>query len=146
VLRHAGLRVTVVGRHAEKLAIARRFDLVIMAADGVGVARARFEIVIDATGRPEGLASALALVRPRGTVVLKSTFHGAAPIATSPIVVDEVTIVGSRCGPFPKAIDLLSRVAVDVRPLVSGVYPLSRWSDAFAAARTNLKVLIDMKS
>jgi threonine dehydrogenase-like Zn-dependent dehydrogenase len=146
VLRHAGVRVTVVGRHAEKLAIARRFDLETVAADGTDAMRGRFDVVVDATGRPEGLASALALVRPRGTVVLKSTFHGAAPIATSPIVVDEVTIVGSRCGPFPKAIDLLSRGAVDVRPLVSGVYPLSRWSDAFAAARTNLKVLIDMKS
>jgi threonine dehydrogenase-like Zn-dependent dehydrogenase len=146
VLRHAGVRVTVVGRHAEKLAIARRFDLEAVAADGTDALRGRFDVVVDAAGRPEGLASALALVRPRGTVVLKSTFHGAAPIATSPIVVDEVTIVGSRCGPFPKAIDLLSRGAVDVRPLVSGVYPLSRWSDAFAAARTNLKVLIDMKS
>ena len=146
VLRHAGVRVTVVGRHAEKLAIARRFDLEAVAADGTDAMRGRFDVVVDATGRPEGLPSALALVRPRGTVVLKSTFHGAAQIATFPIVVDEVTIVGSRCGPFPKAIDLLSRGAVDVRPLVSGVYPLSRWSDAFAAARTNLKVLIDMKS
>jgi alcohol dehydrogenase len=117
-----------------------------MAAEGVRVARGRFDIVIDASGRPEGLASALALVRPRGTVVLKSTFHGAAPIATSPIVVDEVTIVGSRCGPFSKAIDLLSRRAIDVRPLISGTYPLSDWQAAFAAARTTLKVLIDMTS
>ena len=146
VLRHAGLRVTVVGRHAEKLAIARRFGLETMAADGVGVARARFEIVVDATGRPDGLASALALVRPRGTIVLKSTFHGATPIAASPIVVDEVTIVGSRCGPFRKAIDLLSGRALDVRPLISGTYPLSEWPAAFAAARTSLKVLIDMTS
>jgi len=146
VLRHAGVRVTVIGRHAEKLAIARRFDLEAVAADGAEARRGRFDVVVDASGRPEGLASALALVRPRGTVVLKSTFHGAAPIATSPIVVDEVTIVGSRCGPFAKAIDLLSRGAVEVRPLVSGVYPLSKWRDAFAVARTNLKVLIDMTS
>jgi threonine dehydrogenase-like Zn-dependent dehydrogenase len=78
--------------------------------------------------------------------VLKSTFHGTALVATWPVVVDEVTLVGSRCGPFPQAIDLLSRGAVDVRPLVSGVYPLSEWRDAFAAARTNLKVLLDMTS
>jgi threonine dehydrogenase-like Zn-dependent dehydrogenase len=146
VLRHAGVRVTVVGRHTGKLEIARRFGLDTMAAEAVGVARARFEIVVDATGRPEGLASALALVRPRGTVVLKSTFHGAAPVATWPVVVDEVTLVGSRCGPFPQAIDLLSRGAVDVRPLISGVYPLSEWREAFAAARTSLKVLLDMTS
>jgi alcohol dehydrogenase len=146
VLRHAGARVTVVGRHAEKLAIARRFGLEAMAAEAVNVARARFELVVDATGRPEGLTSALALVRPRGTLVLKSTFHGDAPVATSPIVVDEVTIVGSRCGPFSTAIDLLARRAIDVRPLVSGIYPLSKWREAFADARTNLKVLMDLTS
>jgi threonine dehydrogenase-like Zn-dependent dehydrogenase len=146
VLRHAGLRVTVVGRHTAKLAIAQRFGLETMAADGVGVARARFEIVVDASGRPEGLTSALALVRPRGTIVLKSTFHDAAPIATAPVVVDEVTIVGSRCGPFPKAIELLSARALDVRPLLSGRYPLPEWQAAFAAARTALKVLIEMAS
>ncbi|MGH3117149.1 MAG: MDR/zinc-dependent alcohol dehydrogenase-like family protein [Vicinamibacterales bacterium] len=146
VLLSAGARVTVIGRHAEKLAIARGFGVETMTADEMGAARGRFELVVDATGRPGGLASALALVRPRGTVVLKSTFHGAVPIATSPIVVDEVTIVGSRCGPFPKAIDLLSRGAVDVRPLVSAVYPLSAWRDAFSAARTMLKVLIEPAS
>ncbi len=154
VLRHAGVGVTIVGRHAEKLAIANSLGIATMRADEAESARGlpraesrgRFDVVVDATGRPEGLASALALVRPRGTVVLKSTFHGAAPIATSPIVVDEVTIVGSRCGPFPMAIDLLSRGAVDVGPLVSGVYPLSAWHEAFSAARTKLKVLIDMKS
>jgi threonine dehydrogenase-like Zn-dependent dehydrogenase len=79
-------------------------------------------------------------------VVLKSTFHGDAPVASSPIVVDEVTIIGSRCGPFSTAIDLLARGAVDVRPLVSGIHPLSEWREAFAAARTNLKVLIDLTS
>jgi threonine dehydrogenase-like Zn-dependent dehydrogenase len=146
VLRHAGARVTVVGRHAEKLAIARRFGLETMAAEAVNVARARFELVVDATGRPEGLTSALALVRPRGTLVLKSTFHGDAPVATSPIVVDEVTIVGSRCGRFSTAIDLLARRAIDVRPLVSGTYPLSKWREAFADARTSLKVLMDLTS
>jgi threonine dehydrogenase-like Zn-dependent dehydrogenase len=146
VLRHAGVRVTVVGRHAEKLAIAGRFGLDTMAAEAVSVARARFELVVDASGRREGLASALALVRPRGTIVLKSTFQGDAPVATSPIVVDEVTIVGSRCGPFSTAIDLLTRGAVDVKPLVSRIHPLSEWREAFAAARTNLKVLIDLTS
>jgi threonine dehydrogenase-like Zn-dependent dehydrogenase len=146
VLRHAGARVTVVGRHAEKLAIARRFGLETMAAEAVNVARARFELVVDATGRPEGLTSALALVRPRGTLVLKSTFHGDAPVATSPIVVDEVTIVGSRCGRFSTSIDLLARRAIDVRPLVSGTYPLSKWREAFADARTSLKVLMDLTS
>jgi threonine dehydrogenase-like Zn-dependent dehydrogenase len=144
VIAQAGVRVTVVGRHTEKLAIARNAGMETMAAEAVRVARARFEIVVDASGRPEGLASALALVRPRGTIVLKSTFHGATPLATSPVVVDEVTIVGSRCGPFPKAIELLSSRAVDVRPLLSGTYPLSEWQAAFAAARTALKVCLEM--
>jgi threonine dehydrogenase-like Zn-dependent dehydrogenase len=144
VLRSAGARVTVIGRHGEKLALARSRGIETMAADQAGSVRGRFDLVVDATGRREGLVSALAIVRPRGTIVLKSTFHGEVSMATSPIVVDEVTIIGSRCGPFRQAIDLLSRGAVDVRPLVSGVYHLSAWREAFTAARTELKVLFKM--
>lgn len=146
VLRYAGVCVTVIGRHPEKLAIARGFGVETMTADKAGAARGRFELVVDATGRPEGLESALALVRPRGIVVLKSTVHDALPIATSAIVVDEVTIIGSRCGPLSKAIELLSSGAVDVKPLIAGVYPLSAWSDAFEAARSRLKVLLDLSA
>jgi threonine dehydrogenase-like Zn-dependent dehydrogenase len=145
VLRSAGAPVTVIGRHDEKLGIARRFGLETMAADQARDIRGRFDLVVDATGRREGLASALAMVRPRGIVVLKSTFHGEVSMATAPIVVDEVTIVGSRCGPFRAALDLLSRSAVDVRPLISGIYPLAGWREAFTAARAQLKVMLKME-
>lgn len=144
VLAHAGSRVTVVGRHPEKLAAARAFGVETLAADAVGQARSRFEVVVDATGRRSGLETALALVRPRGTVVLKSTFHGAVPLATWPIVVDEVTIIGSRCGPFAEALELLASGTVNVAPLVTAVHPLKEWHQAFDAARTGLKVLIRM--
>lgn len=81
-------------------------------------------MVVDATGRPEGFVRALELVRPRGTVVLKSTFHGEKPVTLWPAVVNELVLVGSRCGPFDKAIELLSRGAVQTAPLIAGTYPL----------------------
>jgi threonine dehydrogenase-like Zn-dependent dehydrogenase len=101
----------------------------------------RFDVVVDVTGRPEGLVRALQLVRPRGTVVMKSTFHGEAPIESWPIVVDEVTLIGSRCGPFAPAIELLASGAVQVEPLIARVTTLEDHASAFADARTALKIL-----
>jgi alcohol dehydrogenase len=99
-------------------------------------------VVVDATGRPDGFQQALDYVRPRGVVVMKSTFHGEASIASWPIVVNEVTIVGSRCGPFARAIDLLASGAVRTAPLVSRVAALADHESAFADARQSLKVLL----
>ena len=104
----------------------------------------RFDIVVDVTGRPEGLRRALELVKARGTVVMKSTFHGDAPIATWPVVVDEVTLVGSRCGPFRPAIEHLASGAVQVKPLISRVVGLDDYESAFAEARRSLKVLFNL--
>ena len=101
----------------------------------------RFDIVVDVTGRAEGLRRALEIVRPRGTVVLKSTFHGEAPIESWPIVVDEVAIVGSRCGPFQPAIDLLASSSIKVKPLISRVTTFEDHEAAFDDARRALKVL-----
>ena len=84
------------------------------------------------------------LVRPRGTVVMKSTFHGEARLATWPIVVDEVTIVGSRCGPFRRAIEMLASGAIQVTPLISREAPLEDYAAAVAHARSTLKVLLRM--
>jgi threonine dehydrogenase-like Zn-dependent dehydrogenase len=83
-------------------------------------------------------------VRPRGTIVLKSTYHGPAAVNLSPFVVDEITLVGSRCGPFAKALDLLASGRLDVSDLVTAVYPLAEAEEAFdAAARPGvLKVLV----
>ena len=132
--------VTLFGRHEHKLSLARGLGLMVERA-GASPPRAGFDVVVDATGRAEGLSHALELVRPRGIVVMKSTCHGEAPVATWPIVVNEVTIVGSRCGPFHRAIDILASGAINVKPLVSRVARLDDHVDAFAEARTSLKVL-----
>jgi threonine dehydrogenase-like Zn-dependent dehydrogenase len=104
-----------------------------------------FDIVIECTGNPEGLVIARRAVRPRGTIVLKSTYAGDTKINLSSIVVDEVTLVGSRCGPFPAALGLLSRRLVDVAPLVHARYPLSAADEAFdhAARPGVMKVLLE---
>jgi threonine dehydrogenase-like Zn-dependent dehydrogenase len=143
VLRTATPDVTVFGRHAHKLEIAQALGLQTESADAAHPDR--FDVVVDATGRPEGVRRALALVRPRGTVVMKSTFHGETAIASWPVVVNEVTLVGSRCGPFHRAIELLASGAVRVRPLVSRVAALHEYESAFADARRLLKVLFDLR-
>ena len=105
----------------------------------------RADLVVECTGAPEGFALARSLVRPRGTLVLKSTHRGDTAINLSSVVVDELTLVGSRCGPFPKALDVLARRAVDTSPLVDARYPLSKALEAFdhAARPGVLKVLLD---
>jgi alcohol dehydrogenase len=135
VLRAAGADVTLVGRGEARLELAR--SLRFHAAAGESLPRA-FDLVVDATGQPEGLARAKTLV----TIVLKSTFHGETPMALSPIVVDEITLVGSRCGPFETAIDLMATGRIDVRPLIDAVYPLERFSEAFDDATSGRKVVL----
>jgi len=93
-----------------------------------------FDLVVEATGSPEGMPRALALVRPRGTVVWKTTHHGPARFDAAPLVVNEVTVVGSRCGRFPPALALLAARRVDVGRLVSAEFPLSRAVAAVSAA------------
>ena len=143
VLRTVAPDVTVLGRHDRKLAIARALGLAAQRGDQPVPTSARFDIVVDVTGRPDGLRRALELVKPRGTVVMKSTFHGEAPVATWPVVVDEVTLVGSRCGPFRPALDLLASGAVQVKPLISRVARLDDYVSAFAEARQSLKILFE---
>jgi threonine dehydrogenase-like Zn-dependent dehydrogenase len=134
--------VTIIGRHDEKLALARA--LAIVALHTNASITDRFDLVVDATGRPDGLARAIEIVRPRGTIVLKSTFHGESSSPLWPVVVQEVTIVGSRCGPFRKAIALLASGVIKTAPLISRVVPLEDYEVAFAAARHELKILFDL--
>ena len=142
VLATATRDVTVLGRHEHKLDIARTLGLRAAFSDVNVPALARFDVVVDVTGRPEGIRRALEIVRPRGTIVLKSTFHGEAALESWPIVVDEVAIVGSRCGPFRPAIQLLASSAIDVKPLIARVTTLDDHASAFAEARRALKVLL----
>lgn len=110
------------------------------------VAARRADVVVEASGSPEGFALARHAIRPRGTIVLKSTYRGELNINISAIVVDEVSLVGSRCGPFPPALRLLEADLVDPRPLIETIYPLEHGLAAFVgAARPGAsKILLKM--
>lgn len=136
--------VLVVGKHQEKLAL----------IDALGIETALVanlpadhlaDLVVDCTGSETGLPTALALVRPRGTIVLKTTVAGTQQMPWAPIVIDEVTIVGSRCGPFDRALEALEAGSISVLPMISERFDLSDGVSAIDAARRGgvLKVLID---
>jgi alcohol dehydrogenase len=145
VLRAAGLRVVMVGKHEGKLRLARLADIATVKVTSPNARRAdAFTLTVEATGSPSGLALAQQITAPRGTLVLKSTFHGAAEVETWPIVVKELTVIGSRCGPFPRALALLRSGRVDLRPLISRVFDLKDAAQAirYAQQRGVLKVLL----
>ena len=143
VLAASGLRVRLYGRHREKLAIAERAGIATGLAGGK-LPAAAYDWVVEATGSADGLAQAVAMVRPRGTVVMKSTVHGAVPLDTAPVIVNEITLLGSRCGRFEPALDLLARNAADVESMIAAEYPLREAECAFAhaARKGTLKVLL----
>lgn len=146
VARTLGLRardVLVVGRDRSRLRPLADLGLRVGTADAIEEGRA--DLVVECTGNPEGLALASRAVRTQGTVVLKSTYHEKAALDVSRLVVNEVTLVGSRCGPFAPALGLLAEGRVDVGPLVEARFPLREGLRAFAeAARPGtLKVLLD---
>lgn len=148
VLRTRLRRVVMFGKHEKKLSLARGAQIETklvrgQASDFPGIQKA-FALVVEATGSPSGLRFAQHITEPRGTLVLKSTFHGAAPVETWPIVVKEINVVGSRCGPFPKAIALLRSGKVDPAPLITETFPLSKAPAAikFAQAAGVMKVLL----
>jgi threonine dehydrogenase-like Zn-dependent dehydrogenase len=127
--------LTVLGVNRRKLVAIRKLGL---RAHDVSRKRPflrRQDIVVDCTGSPEGLPLAAALVRPQGTIVLKSTYEGRLAWNPAPIVVDEITVAGSRCGPFDTALGLMNRKRVDVLPFLTAVYDIDRWESAFRAAR-----------
>lgn len=146
VLALTGCDLTVVGRHQEKLNLltARGIDTC-LADEPAHTAEIMADVVVEATGTPAGLATARRMVRPRGKLVLKSTYHGLLEVDLSKIVVDEVQLVGSRCGPFKPALRLLAQGLVDVEPLIQARYPLEQGVLALekAASKGSLKVLIE---
>ena len=148
VLRAAGMRVTLYGKHPNKLALARRAGIatktVVGNARDLERLKESYRLVVEATGSPTGLALAQQMTEPRGTLLLKSTFHGAAPVETWPIVVKEINVVGSRCGPFAKAIALLRSGKVDPTPLISRTFALQDAPEAIAHAQKRgvMKVLL----
>jgi threonine dehydrogenase-like Zn-dependent dehydrogenase len=141
-----GAEITLVGKHDSKLEIARRRDIETVRLDQLnGSNSARdFDVVVEASGSPAGFDLALSLLRPRGTLVLKSTFHGSTAFDTARVVVDEITVVGSRCGRFAPALELLKSNRVDVESLISEEHPLAAGVRAMARASEGgvLKVLL----
>jgi threonine dehydrogenase-like Zn-dependent dehydrogenase len=136
VLRTKLLDVVMYGKHEKKLALARsariKTKCVRGRASDLHEIKERYRLMVEATGSPTGLSLAQHVTEPRGTLVLKSTFHGTASLETWPIVVKELTVVGSRCGPFSKAITLLRLGEIDPTPLITKTFSLV---DAPAAIR-----------
>src|SRR5580765_4063009 len=136
VLAHLSKDVTVVGKHEEKLALLSsppkgghyRREIKTALLSEFPVTRDA-DIVVDCTGSPTGLPTALRLVAPRGTIVLKTTVAGEQTLALAPVVIDEVTILGSRCGPFDRALTALDTGEVDVLPMISARYSLDHGVD-----------------
>lgn len=139
-----GARVLLVGKHTEKLQIAARRGIETAVPDEAAKRKREFDVVVEASGAAPGFQLALDLLRPRGKLVLKSTFHGSTDIDAARIVVDEISIVGSRCGRFARALDLLNRHEIDVESLISEEHPLSDGLNAMSRAGTAgiLKVLL----
>ena len=147
VLKLAGARVSLLGRHPEKMA----------RLDGLGIptftdpqaarpgAGERWPAVVEATGSAEGFETACRLVRPLGTLVLKSTVAGATLLNLAPLVIDEIGLVGSRCGPFPPALETLAGGRLRTRPLIDGRFSLAGGVEAIDKAKEKgiLNILIE---
>jgi threonine dehydrogenase-like Zn-dependent dehydrogenase len=144
VLHAQGCHVHQFGKHAEKLRISSARGIGTEVVGARPLPTAAFPYVVDATGSPAGFRAAVNMVEPRGTVILKSTVHGEVPVDTAPVIVNEITLIGSRCGRFEPALDLLARGAVDVASLISERMPLPQAPAAFARAAQPgvLKVLL----
>jgi threonine dehydrogenase-like Zn-dependent dehydrogenase len=141
----SGRRTVLVGHHETKLALARRTGVETLLERDLGADLNGVPAVVEATGSASGIALALRLVRPRGTVVLKTTIAGLTPVDLSPIVIHELRVAGSRCGDLALAIDALARGLVDPTDLLAARYPLTRADVALehAARPGTLKVLVD---
>jgi alcohol dehydrogenase len=142
VLSLSGCALSCIGRHEEKLALLHQLGI---DAKSVGeISERNADCVIECTGQPEGFAQARALLKPRGRLILKSTYHSQITADLSGLVVDEIALLGSRCGPFAPAIRLLKRHLVQVNTLVDSVFPLGDGLAALKRAEQKgaLKVLV----
>lgn len=133
VARLTGAQVHLIGKHPAKLSLAGE-AIVTHGLENVGALGKSFDVVVDCTGSHSGLPTALVLVKSCGTVVLKTTVAGSYTVDLAGIVIDEVRLIGSRCGPFSKAIAALSDRLIDVRPLIGAEFPLAEAEEAFRAA------------
>ncbi len=134
-----------IGKHRSKLDIASAADVdTILVSDLNDALASSFDVVVEASGSESGFKTALELVRPRGTIVLKSTFHGTPTWDASRVVVDEITVVGSRCGRFAPAVELLASGRIDVTRLIDREMPLNEGVSAMneASRKGALKIVL----
>ena len=138
--------VTMIGRNDEKLKLAAKAGVETIKSDRALNIKHRFDAVVEASGSEDGFATALEIVKPRGTIVLKSTYHGLAKWDASRVVVTEVTVVGSRCGRFAPALQMLASNQIEVEDLITEEYALSNGVEAFerAGRKGVLKVQLRM--
>ncbi|HEY6804769.1 MAG TPA: alcohol dehydrogenase catalytic domain-containing protein [Pyrinomonadaceae bacterium] len=144
VIALTGARTLLVGKHSSKLAIVAKRGIETAKPGEAAKRKREFDVVVEASGAAPGFALALDLLRPKGRLVLKSTFNGKTEIDAARIVVDEISIIGSRCGRFKPALALLKKGAIDVESMISEEHPLARGVYAMerAAERGILKVLL----
>jgi threonine dehydrogenase-like Zn-dependent dehydrogenase len=139
-----GARVVLIGKHTEKLRIAERRGIETTTVKNTSKRKREFDVIVEASGSASAFSTAIDLLRPRGMLVLKSTFHGSTEINAAKVVVDEISIIGSRCGRLAPALDLLKKGAIDVDSLINEEYPLREGVLAMerAARKGVLKVLL----
>ena len=144
VIATTGARLTLFGKHKSKLQIAQRRGIESLPVDKARGRHRAFDVVVEASGSPSGFDLALDLLRPRGVLVLKSTFHGATAMNAARIVVDEISVVGSRCGRFAPALNLLKQRKIEVESLISEEFSLTDGVRAMARAAESgvMKVLL----
>lgn len=141
VLRLTGAKITALGKHADKLALIKKSGVRTMLLNDWQPRL--FDVVVEATGSASGLELALSAVRPRGTLILKSTIAGNHEVSLATIVINEINVIGSRCGPFADALDALSARCVSVTPLIETVYPLADGVEALQhAARAGARKIL----
>jgi alcohol dehydrogenase len=146
VLRLTGASVLLAGKHPDKLDIYARLGGDVIHPDRLASIKERFDIVVEASGNPSGWSTAVERVKPRGVIVLKSTYAGSFDYNPAPLVIDEITVVGSRCGKFAPALRLMALGLIDPTPLLSRMYPFNQAEEAFEAAMQseNLKIVLKM--
>lgn len=142
-LNAAGLDITLVGKHSEKLSIAEAQGIKTKLLNELKIEK-MCDFVVEATGSITGFETSLALIKPRGTLILKSTIAASKEFNLAPIVIDEITVIGSRCGQFAPALRLLASKRIDVNPLISDVYNINDSIKAFErnTEKSSIKVLV----
>lgn len=145
-LNAQNIDVTLVGKHQNKLDIAKKQNIKTKLLSDLNIEKI-YDVVIEATGSISGFETALALTKPRGVLVLKSTVAASKEFNLAPIVIDEITVLGSRCGQFPPALRLLKSEKIDFSPLISGIYKIENAIEGFEKnkEKDTLKVLLDFR-